>query len=356
MIKKKISVLLLCCLLILTGCNRKINNNTSNEKETKKYVIEKEENIEDNKELLKLICHDPDTIYYDLPEREHESIDIYYKIDFDSYKNKNIRETYNNDENLKDLVQIIKEKLNVVVDSRWKYVINEYNEESHTGMIIFLYYIGDVIGTNKAIIFEINNGVANKLNYSYLDRKIDEEAFLYRYNYFINHYKQEKKVIDEFKDYYTIHGESLSYTYYYGNNKLFYSYNIFYKYVGIGLIDNDWGTEMYIEPKIIEDILKTKKIVIRDSNTHEITNSIIAGGTIREIAELLSRTLPMGKSEELKDTTNSNWKIELYDENEELIDTLFVWEDVKLGYNNSRDEYLKDNYKEKLIKIITEAN
>ena len=49
-------------------------------------------------------------------------------------------------------------------------------------------------------------------------------------------------------------------------------------------------------------------------------------------------------------------KIELYNENEELIDTLFVWEDGKLGYNNSRDEYLKDNYKEKLIKIITEAN
>ena len=354
--KKGIYILLFCCLFVLTGCNKRIINNISNNDETEQYKIEKVENIEEDKALLKLIYHDPDIIYFDIPEREHESIDIYYKIDFDSYKNKNIRETYNNDENLKDLVQIIKEKLNIVIDSRWKYLINEYNEESHTGMIIFFYYIENVIETDKAIIFEINNGIANKLNYSYLDRQIDEEAILYRYNYFINHYKQEKKVIDKFKDYYTIDGESLSYTYYYGNNKLFYSYNIFYKEKSLGTIDNDWGTEMYIEPKLIEDILKTKKVVIRDSSSNEIINMIFAGDTIKEVAELLSRTLPNGKNEESKDTTNSNWKIELYDENEELIDTLFVWEDGKLGYNNSRDEYLKDNNKEKLIKIITEAN
>ena len=354
--KKRVFVLLFCCLVMLTGCNKNGINNIHNENENEKYIIEKEETIEEDKELLELVYHDPDTIYFDLPEREHESIDIYYKIDFDSYKNKNIRETYNSDENLKDLVQIIKEKLNVVIDGRWKYYINEFNEKSHTGMIVFLYYIGDVIGTDKAIIFEINNGIASKLNYSYLDRKIDEEAFLYKYNYFINHYKQEKKVIDKFKDYYTISGDVTVYTYYYGNNKLFYSYNIFYKEMPLGTIDNDWGTEMYIEPKLIEDILKAEKIVIRDSNTHEIINTIIAGGTIREVAELLSRTLPMGNSEELTDITNSNWELVLYDENEELIDTLFVWEDGKLGYNNSRDEYLKDNYKEKLIKIITEAN
>ena len=356
MVMKKGIYILLFCIFILTGCNKLIINNKSNNNETEQYKIEKVENIEEDKELLELIYHDPDIIYFDIPEREYESIDIYYKIDFDSYKNKSIKETYNNDENLKDLVQIIREKLNIVIDNRWKYLINEYNEETQTGMILFFYYIEDVIDTDKVIIFEINNGVANKLNYSYLDRQIDEAAILYRYNYFINHYKQEKKVIDEFKDYYTIHGESLSYTYYYGNNKLFYSYNIFYKYVGIGVIDNDWGTEMYIEPKLMEDILNTKKIVIRDSSSNEIINTIIAGDTIREIAELLSRTLPMGKSEELKDTTNNNWKIELYDVNEELIDTLYVWKDGKLGYNNSRDEYLKDNYKDKLIKIITEAN
>ena len=353
--QKKISVLLLCCLLILTGCNRKINNNTSNKEETGKYIIEQEKNIEDNKELLKLICHDPDIIYFDIPETEVESIDIYYKIDFDKYENR-IKETYKNNENLKDLVDLIKKKLNIVIDSRWKYLINQYNEETHSGMILFIYYIDDIIDTNKAISFGFNNGVADKIYYSYLYNDIDEQAFLYRYNYFINHYKQEKKVIDKFKDYYTIDGDVTSYSYYYGNNKLFYSYNIFYKELPLGTIDNDWGTEMYIEPKLIEDILNTKKIVIRDSNTHEITNSIIAKGTIREVAELLSRTLPMGNSEKLVDVINGNWELELYDENDILIDTLYVWNDGKLGFNNSRDEYLKDNYKEKLIKIITEAN
>ena len=355
MIKKKISVLLLCCLLILTGCNRKINNNTSNEKETEKYIIERVENIEDDKELLDLVYHDPDLIYFDIPEAEVESVDIYYKIDLSKYKNR-IKKIYENEENLADLVEIIKEKLNITIDNRWYYMINAYNEEEETGMITFLYYIDNVIDTNRAIHFNFNHGVADKLSYSYLDRKIDEEAILYRYNYFINHYKQEKKVVDNFKDYYTIKGDVTSYSYYYGNNKLFYSYNIFYKYPNNGPVDNDWGTEMYIEPKLIEDILKTRKIVIRDSNTHEITNSIIAGGTIREVAELLSRTLPMGKSEKLTDIINSNWELILYDENEVLIDTLYVWNDGKLGYNNSRDEYLKDQYKDKLIKIITEAN
>ena len=355
--KKRVFVLsiLFCCLLVLVGCNKKIINNKINNVETGKYIIEQEKNIEDNKELLKLICHDPDIIYFDIPETEVESIDIYYKIDFDKYENR-IKETYKNNENLKDLVDLIKKKLNIVIDSRWKYLINQYNEETHSGMILFIYYIDDIIATNKAISFGFNNGVADKIYYSYLYNDIDEQSFLYRYNYFINHYKQEKKVIDKFKDHYTIEGESLSYTYYYGNNKLFYSYNIFYKELPLGTIDNDWGTEMYIEPKIIEDILKAEKIVIRDSNTHEITNSIIAKGTIREVAELLSRTLPMGNREELADVTNSNWELILYDENDVLIDTLYVWNDGKLGYNNSREEYLKDNYKEKLIKIITQAN
>ena len=354
--KKRVFVLLFCSLLILTGCNKKINNNTSNEKETEKYVIEKEENIEEDKELLELVYHDPDTIYFDLPKAEVESIDIYYKIDFSKYENK-IKKVYENEESLTDLVKIIKDKLNIIIDDKWYYVINKYNEEEQTGMIQFLYYIDNIICTNRAISFYFDHGVSDKVSYSYLDRKIDEEAVLYRYNYFINHYKQEKKVIDKFKDYYTIDGDVTYYSYYYGNNKLFYSYNIFYKYVGIGLIDNDWGTEMYIEPKLIEDILNTKKIVIRDSNSHEIINAIIAGSTIREVAELLSRTLPASRNEKLMDiTTGSKWNLSLYDENEELIDTIFIWEDGKLGYNNSRDEYLKDNYKEKLIKIITEAN
>lgn len=347
--KKKIlcGLLAIMLCLTLTGCGDK--------KENEKYIIERVENIEDNKKLLELIYHDPDIIYFDIPEAEVESVDIYYKIDLSKYENR-INKIYENEDNLADLVKIIKEKLNITIDNRWYYIINKYNEEEETGRITFLYFIDNVIGTNRAIHFKINHGIANKLSYSYLDRQIDEESILYKYNYFINHYKQEKKIIDKFKDYYTIDGDVTYYSYYYGNNKLFYSYNILYKELPLGTIDNDWGTEMYIEPKLMEDILNTKKIIIRDSNSHEIINSIFAKDTIREVAEVLSRTLPMGNSEELVDVTNSNWILELYDENEVLIDTLYVWNDGKLGYNNSREEYLKDQYKDKLIKIITEAN
>ena len=51
-------------------------------------------------------------------------------------------------------------------------------------------------------------------------------------------------------------------------------------------------------------------------------------------------------------TIGSKYNLSLYDANGELIDTLFIWEDGKLGYNNSREEYLKDEYKDRLIKII----
>ena len=142
--KKGIYILLLCCLLILMGCNRKINNNTSNEKETEKYVIEKEEKIEEDKELLELVYHDPDKIYFDWPEAEVESIDINYKIDFSKYESK-IKKDYENEESLTDLVKIIKDKLNIIIDDKWYYVINEYNKEEQTGMIQFLYYIDNFL-------------------------------------------------------------------------------------------------------------------------------------------------------------------------------------------------------------------
>ena len=81
-----------------------------------------------------------------------------------------------------------------------------------------------------------------------------------------------------------------------------YTYNILYQYKGVGAINNDWGTELYVEPKLIENLIKTKKIIVKYDSNKEV-NTISDQKDITKIIELLSRTIPI---ENNKNIENNN--------------------------------------------------
>ena len=256
--------------------------------------------------------------------------------------------TYNNNEEIKDIVEIIKDKFNITIDNSWKYYIHYPSSDLSFGYITFSHYIDNIIATNKYISFNINNGVIDEISYAYLDKSINENEVLYRYNYFINHYKQEKGFVQDYEEYYTIAGEKTLLNYSYVNNKLCYTYNILYQYKGVGAINNDWGTELYVEPKLIENLIKTKKIVVKDDNNKEV-NTISDQKDIAKITELLSRTIPI---ENNKNIEKNNWNLSLYDENNELINTININNDGTLGIDNIKNEYLKEQYFNELTKLL----
>lgn len=332
---------------IIKNKNDRINNNII-KNDNVYYQIEEETNIDDKKELLR-IQHWEDT-YIESPEAEVKTINSNYIVDTNKYVETLIK-TYENDSKVEELVTIIRNDFNIIISNKWKYYIHYYDKDKKFGTITFIYYINNIIGTNRAIHFIIDDGIIDKISYSHLNEYLNEEELLYSYNYFINHFIQERGVIDRFKNYYTIVKDEFHYNYNFKNKKLKYTYQIFYRYPA-GVIDNDWGTEIYIEPKIIVEFIKTYKIIVNDSKSGKVKNTITNKKTIRELTRILSRTLPMGNSEKLVDVINSNWELELYDENDILIDTLYVWNDGKLGFNNSRDEYLKYNYYLELVSII----
>ena len=121
-----------------------------------------------------------------------------------------------------------------------------------------------------------------------------------------------------------------------------------YQYKGTDVINNDWGTELYVEPKLIENLFKTKKIIVKDDSNKEV-NTISDQKDITKITELLSRTIPI---ENNKNIENNNWNLSLYDENNELINTININNDGTLGIDNIKNEYLKEQYFNELIKLL----
>ena len=60
---------------------------------------------------------------------------------------------------------------------------------------------------------------------------------------FRQRYEQERPVLVDDEH---LEEEKISYTYYYGTDKLVYCYNVFFSYGEHGVINNDWGTQCYI--------------------------------------------------------------------------------------------------------------
>ena len=153
-----------------------------------------------------------------------------------------LNENYNNNPELSIFTDYISKTFNIKIDNRWHIVVHYYTEDKTLGMVEFLYTIQN-INTNKCIIFNLENGIANIVYYKYLDKKVDEEDLLNRVKLFESKYVQEKKELkndEKFVD------EKTNYTYYWGVDKLVYSYNLFFSYGEHNVINNDYGTEYII--------------------------------------------------------------------------------------------------------------
>lgn len=136
----------------------------------------------------------------------------------------------------------VRDELGVELDERWKVFVHFYDEEETVGMVEFLYTIGE-IDTNKSIIFNLDSGKADTLYFKNLDAQADEQDLLRRVGLFREKYVQEKRTLEKGE---AFESEKTSFTYYYNRDRLVYSYFYFFSY-GDGVINNDWGTECFID-------------------------------------------------------------------------------------------------------------
>lgn len=150
---------------------------------------------------------------------------------------------YNNNSELSVFAKYIKDTFNIDLDSKWNVIVHYYDENMTVGMIEFNYMIEE-IKTNKSIIFNLDNGTADIVYYKYLDKEVNEEDLLNRLKLFKDKYTQEKK---QFKDDEKLDKERTNYNYYFGVDKLVYSYVVFFSYGEHQLINNDYGTTYIID-------------------------------------------------------------------------------------------------------------
>lgn len=150
---------------------------------------------------------------------------------------------YNNNSELSVFVKYIKDTFNLELDSKWNVIVHYYDENMTVGMIEFNYMIEE-IKTNKSIIFNLDNGTADVVYYKNLDKEVNEEDLLNRLKLFRDKYTQEKK---QFKDDEKLDKERTNFNYYFGVDKLVYSYVVFFSYGEHQLINNDYGTTYIID-------------------------------------------------------------------------------------------------------------
>ena len=107
------------------------------------------------------------------------------------------------------------------------------------------YWVDDIIATNRAVTIPIENGNVHTIIYSYLDKHLDEQSLLEKYKQFQDIYEQER--VNVLGEGFEIDGESTIFSYNFRTNSLKYTYNIFYRHIATGVIDNSYGTEKVIE-------------------------------------------------------------------------------------------------------------
>ena len=153
--------------------------------------------------------------------------------------------TYENDDFMVPVAAVLKEELGLILDGRWKFYIHYYTQEQNVGILSVTYWVDGIIATNRSVTLPIENGTIRTAIYSYLDRSLDEQTLLDKYEQFRDTYEQERSNIlgEDFE----INGESTLYSYNFRTDLLKYTYNIFYRHIETGIIDNSYGTEMVIE-------------------------------------------------------------------------------------------------------------
>lgn len=154
-----------------------------------------------------------------------------------------LEKNYEEETYLDLIVDYIKKNFDININNKWKYSINYYDDEKTSGMIQFIYVIGNEIKTNKMITFGYEDGYIKYIYYSCLDSEIDENNLIERVKKFKENYVQEKPKL---KGNEKIENEETSYGYLYNVDKLIYSYAIYIK-TNNGIINNDNNTSYFID-------------------------------------------------------------------------------------------------------------
>ena len=209
------------------------------------YFNEKKEigdNNSNNKITLKLMHDDTKDLTYQETEAIVEEKEI-KNMRFDLSKETEYRffdkkRDYNN---LKMILDYIQNDFDIEIDNKWKYQINIISLDY--GLIKFVYYLNEEIGTNRSIIFEINDGIVDKVYYSYINEYVNEKEIIKNVEKFKKTTIQEKK---ELRDNEKIIEEKITYHYNYRIGKVIYTYCLFFQNEH-GSIDNSYGSTYFVE-------------------------------------------------------------------------------------------------------------
>lgn len=153
--------------------------------------------------------------------------------------------SYENDDFLIPIATALENELGLILDGRWKFYIHYYTPEQDMGILAMTYWVDDIIATNRAVTIPIEKGNVQTIIYSYLDTQLDEQRLLEKQKQFQDTHEQER--VNVLGEGFEIDGESTLFSYNFRTNLLKYTYNIFYRHIATGVIDNSYGTEMVIE-------------------------------------------------------------------------------------------------------------
>lgn len=151
-----------------------------------------------------------------------------------------------NTEMLKPIIDEINKKCVNFTFENWRITVNYFSDDESTGNLIFRYYIGDSIITNKAVTCLIENDIITQINYSNIDMTTDEATLLDKVDRFTQTHIQEKKQMKSGEEFIS---EDIRYVYYYNIDTLVYSYTLFfYEDTDIGkVINNEYVSEYIID-------------------------------------------------------------------------------------------------------------
>lgn len=236
-------VLLFAVLLSLVGCtNGAQTTNTeseTNQSSSTNSESETNQSSRTQREILKIRSFAESMgDESSLIEPEVRQISISY----DSLSEIETRK-YDGEDQLHVFAKYIEDELGIQLSDKWTVLAHFYDEEKTVGMVKFQYWIGN-ISTNKCVTFNVDHGTANMVLFTCLDESIDEDSLLARIPLFEARYEQEKL---EVKDGQKLIDETISYAYYYNTANLMYTYNVFFQYGEEGVINNEYGTECYID-------------------------------------------------------------------------------------------------------------
>ena len=236
---KKIIFLILLLALILCGCNQKPQQPVQS---IIQPMGESTQAPTQKKILLELQQFNLDESSYEGEEAETEETSVLLE---DLTLPETALKTYENDDFMVPVAAVLKEELGLILDGRWKFYIHYYTQEQNVGILSVTYWVDGIIATNRSVTLPIENGTIRTAIYSYLDRSLDEQTLLDKYEQFRDTHEQERTNILG-KDF-EIDGESTLYSYNFRTDSLKYTYNIFYRHIETGIIDNSYGTEMVIK-------------------------------------------------------------------------------------------------------------